>query len=106
MRMLDAAGVLPGVEQMLNDRLQTNSIFYLSENERPRAPHCQRVASHHSEIRSHRCREIGLVDDEQVRLSDARASFAWNLVPARHVNDLHGEIRELPAEGRGQIVPA
>ena len=51
-------------------------------------------------------RKVNLVDDEQVGAGDAGAALARNLVAARHVNDVDGDVHELGAEGRREVVAA
>ncbi len=65
-----------------------------------------RVARHHLEIGADERRQVGLVDDQQVRLRDARPALARDLVAAGHVDDVDGEVGELAAELRGQVVAA
>ena len=50
--------------------------------------------------------QVGLVDDEQVALGDAGAALAGDFFARCHVDDVDGEVRELGAEGGGQVVAA
>ncbi len=49
--------------------------------------------------------EVGLVDHQEVGLGDARAALARHLVPAGDVDDVDGEVRQLAAVLRGEVVP-
>src|SRR5205814_3200299 len=51
-------------------------------------------------------RQVDLVDDEQVRASDARSAFAGNLVPSRDVDHVNGNIHQLRTERRRQVIAA
>ena len=41
---------------------------------------------------------------QQVRLCDARASLAWDLIPAGYIDDVNDEVSELAAEVGSQVV--
>ena len=45
-----------------------------------------------------------LIDDQQVRLCDARSSFARNLIASAHVDDVYDEVGELATEVGGEVV--
>ena len=51
-------------------------------------------------------REVGLVDDQQVGLRDAGAALARDLLAAGDVDHVEREVRQLGAEGRGEVVAA
>src|SRR5579883_2648157 len=70
------------------------------------AAHLARVPVHHLEARADQRREIDLVDDQQIRARDARPALARDLVAGGDVDDVEGDIRELRAEGRREIVAA
>src|SRR5258706_4782137 len=76
------------------------------EHERPLAAHPARVAVHDLERRPDHRREVDLVDHQQVALGDARAAFARDLVARRDVDHVQGQVGELRAEGRGEVVAA
>jgi hypothetical protein len=69
--------------------------------------------SEHGGISSHRCvlhdleagvdvgREIGLVDDEDVRQRDVRAVPTWDLVARGHVDHVDEEVFVVDSLGRG-----
>src|SRR5947208_6274836 len=76
----------------------------VGELEWPLAAHLLRVARHHLERSADHRREVDLVDHQQVRLGDARPALARNLVARRYVDHVERQVRELRAEGGGQIV--
>src|SRR6266581_7492114 len=98
MSMPHAGCMLPGVGDVADDLLHTDSVLHLREYKRAVAAHLLRVALHHFQIRTHSLREVGLVDDEQVALRDPGAALPRNLVATRDVDDLNREVREFPAE--------
>ena len=67
----------------------------------PRPP---RVAFHHQQVGTDMRCEIDLVDHEQVRVGDAGASLARDLVALGDVDHEHEVVRERPAEGERQVV--
>ena len=68
MRVDDAAGVLPGVEDVPDEFGDAETVPDLGEEERPNAPHALGVAGHDVEVGSDGGGEVGLVDDEEVAL--------------------------------------
>ncbi|HZO56638.1 MAG TPA: hypothetical protein VFB63_28270 [Bryobacteraceae bacterium] len=102
----DAASVLPGVSDMVDDFLDADGVLDLCENEGAGPTHSAGVASHDIEVGADGLGEIGFIDDKQVTLRDARAAFARNFVATRNVDNLDGEVGELAAEARGEIVAA
>src|SRR5205823_1771664 len=50
--------------------------------------------------------QVRLVDHQQVGPGDAGAALARDLVAARDVDDVDAQVRQLGAEGRGQVVAA
>src|ERR1035438_1247745 len=48
--VFNVMGVLPGVENMGNDFVEAQSMFYLRKYKRPAAAHFFRVALHHAQI--------------------------------------------------------
>ena len=55
----------------------------LTSQERPLAPHLQAVPAHDLQVGPDVWGQIGLVDDQQVAVADARPSLAGNLVALR-----------------------
>jgi len=106
MRMSDAAGVLPGVQQLGGDLVHTGAVLDLGENKRAGPAHLSGVALHHRQIGADGRRQIGFVDDEKIGLGDAGAAFARDFVAAGDVNNIDGVVRQLAAEMRGQIITA
>ena len=103
-RMPDAGGVLPGVEEVVDDGIDADSVADLGEQERSPAPHLLGIAGHHVEVSPDRHREVGLVDHQQIALGDSGSALARDLVTARHVDDLDRVVGEFPAEAGGEIV--
>ena len=104
MVMSHAAGVLPGVESVLDDFIHPHAMLHLGKNKRSGPAHSYRIPFHHPEVRAHGLGQIGFVDHQQIGLRDAGPAFAGDFVTARDVNDLDGEVRQLPAETRREIV--
>ena len=90
--MWDAEGMLPGVDNLANDLIETYPMFDLGKHDRTVATHLSSVTLHDLQIRADGLSKIDLIDHEQIRLSDPGPTFAWNLVPARNVDHLNGEI--------------
>src|ERR1700753_3871489 len=65
-----------------DDGVEPHALVGLREHERAVSAHGARVARHDVEARAHVGRQIGLVDDEEVGLGDARAALAGDLVTA------------------------
>src|SRR5688572_27809532 len=105
-RMLNPHRVLPGVENMVDDCVNANTMLYLCENERSGAAHIFRVARHDIEVCADSLSEVGFVDDKKVALRDSRSAFARNLVAACDVDHLDGVVGEFAAEARREVVPA
>jgi hypothetical protein len=80
MRVGDAAGVLPGVEDVPDDLGDTDAVADLREEEGANAPHPLGVAGHDVEVGSHGRGQVGLVDDEEVALGEAGSTLAGDLV--------------------------
>ena len=105
-RMLNPHRVLPGVEDMVDDFVNANTVLYLCENERAGAAHPFRITRHDIEVCADGLGEVSLVDDKKVALRDSWSAFARNLVAACDVDHLDGVVGEFAAEARGEIVPA
>src|SRR5258708_248517 len=78
----------------------------VGEHEGTVAAHALRVALHDFERVTYHRREIDLVDHEQVGLGDPGAALARNLVARGDVDHVEGEVGELRAEGRREVVAA
>ena len=50
--------------------------------------------------------QVGLVDDEQIALGDARTALAWDLVAAGHVDHVDRVVDQLAAVLGGEVVAA
>src|SRR5574343_788463 len=68
--------------------------------------HACGVLLHHLQIGAHMRGQVGLVDDEQVALGDAGAAFARDFFACGHVDHVDRQVRQLGAEGGGQVVAA
>jgi hypothetical protein len=84
--------------------VHTGAVPDLRENISVGAAHLSGIALHDAEVCPDGCGQVGLVDDEQVGLGDARAAFARNFVAAGHINPINGVIRQFAAEMGGQVV--
>lgn len=102
--MRDAAGVLPGVEDVVDDLGDTDAVADLGEEEGTDAPHALRVAGHDVEVGSHGRGQVGLVDDKEVALGEAGSALAGDLVAPGDVDDLDGVIGEFAAVAGGEVV--
>src|SRR5260221_1940325 len=78
----------------------------IGELERPLATHLLRVVGHDLERGADHRREVDLVDDEEIRLRDARPALARDLVARGDVDDVERQVRELRAERGGEVVAA
>ena len=78
----------------------------VGEHERLAVAHQRRVALHDLEAGADVRREVGLVDDQDVRLRDARAVLARDLVAGGDVDDVDEVVDEGRAEGQRQVVAA
>src|SRR5215813_12370150 len=93
-------------KHVTGDFLDSYPLRHLREHRRAGAAHLSCVAVHHSQICSDMGREIGLVDDQEIRLGDSRAALARNLVSSGHVDDVDGEVRQLAAVLGREVVAA
>src|SRR5688572_28087347 len=89
-----------------DDVIQALTGLEIGENERALAAHPLRIALHDFERRADHRREVDLVDHQQVGLGDARPALARDLVARGDVDHVKGEVGELRAEGRGEVVAA
>ena len=62
------------------------------------AAHQQRILLHHLEAGADVRREVGLVDDEDVRLRDPGPVLARDLVAGGHVDHIDEDSRPAPAK--------
>ena len=104
--MGDAHGVLPVMDNVVYDFIHPEAVLDLRKHERAVPAHEPCVALHHAQIRTDGGGQIRFVDDQKVRLRDARAAFARDFVTPGNVNDVDGVIGQLAAEVGGQVVAA
>src|SRR4029079_10751810 len=76
------------------------------EQERLAAAHKERISLHDVEARTDVRREVSLVDDQDVRLSDPRPVLAWDLVTRSNVNHVDKIIHQRRRESQREIVAA
>lgn len=98
--------MLPGVQDMADDFIDSQPMLHLRKDERTGATHFFRVTFHHRQIGANGFGQVGFVDYQQIGLRNARPAFARYLVAARNIDHLDGEISQLPAEARREIVAA
>src|SRR5439155_11693935 len=65
------------------DRVRAGALAQVGKHEGPLAAHPPAVLVHDLQGCAHRRRQIGLVDNQQVRLRNPRTTLAGNLVPRR-----------------------
>ena len=106
MLVADTRRMLPGMNHVPDDFIDSSSVLHLSENKRTVPSHLPRVPIHHAQVRADGFRQVGFVDDEKVALRDARPAFPRNLVSARNIDHLDGVVREFPAETGREVIPA
>lgn len=94
----------PSTQDQVNNMLHPDPLLDLREDRRPPLPHLPRVPVHDIQIRADNLGEIGLVDDQQVALCDARASFPRDLVAAADVDDVDDVIGEFTGVVSGEVV--
>src|SRR5258708_3248331 len=104
MAMVDATGVLPGMENFGDNFVHPGAMLHLCKNKRAGTTHLASGTLHHSQIRTYGRRQISFVDDQQVGLSNSWPTFARNFVATGNVNDIDGEVGKFAAEVRGQII--
>ena len=63
---------------MADDFIDTDTMLHLRENKRAIAAHFLCVALHYLQIRTYGFREIGFIDDKQIRLSDSGPGYFSN----------------------------
>jgi len=90
--------------QLSDDRVDSMPTPAVGEHERPSLPNQPRVAFHHREVGAHQRGQVDLVDDEKIRLDQAQASLAGDLVAARHVDDIEVAVHQLGAECQREVV--
>ena len=106
MSVLNPRGVLPGVQDVVDDDVDADAMFDLGEHKRTCAAHLTRITVHDAEICSHRCGQIGFVDHQKIGLRDSGTTFSRDFVTTCDIDDIHREIGEFAAEVGGQVVPA
>ena len=105
------AGTVRHVEQRVvhdphGKRVDVMARHAVGEEEGPVAAHEPGVALHDFEAGPHVGREVFLVDDEDIRLADARPALAGDLVPSGHVDNVDEKIRQCGTERKGQVIAA
>jgi len=78
--------------------------FEVAKEEGPFASHYFAVPVHYAEIGAYQGREVGFVDDHEIRVLNSGASFARDLVAFGDVNDVDESVDEFWREGCGEIV--
>src|SRR5262249_5764325 len=96
----------PGLRHEIGDLRHPLVLLEIGEEKRPLAAHLPGVAVHDFEAGPHQRSQIDLVDDEQIRAGDPGAALARDLVAGGDVDDVDGDVGELGAEGRGEVVAA
>ena len=99
--MFDADGMLPGVDDMIDDLTGPDAVFNLREKERTGTSHFFGVSVHNGQIGANRHSEISFVDDEQIGLGNARTAFARDFVAARDIDNVDRVVSEFAAEMGG-----
>jgi len=84
--------------------LHSDAVLHLREHERSTITHALRVAGHDIQVRSHGRRKVSFVNDQQISLRDAWATFPRDFVTASDINDVDNEISKLATEIGSQIV--
>ena len=100
----NALGVLPSVAEVGDDGFHADAVLYLGKNEGAGAANHFGVAFHDGEVGANASGEVGFVDDKEVGLGDAGATFAGDFVAATNIDHLNGEIGEFAAEAGGKVV--
>jgi hypothetical protein len=98
--MFTAESMISGMENMLKDLVDSDSMFHLREEKRAFAAHVFRIALHDFQVCANGLGQICFVNHEQIGLSDSRPTFARDFVTPRDVNHLDGIVGELAAETR------
>ena len=89
-----------------NDLVDTRAMAQARKHKRTRSAHARRIDAHDLETGADMGRQVGLVNDEQVRARNTRPALAWNFFAAGDVDHIDRQVRQLGAEGRGQVVAA
>ena len=64
MRAVHAGRVLPGVNDLRNDLVHGNAMFYLGKDKWTVAAHPLRITLHHAQVSAHSGSQTGLVNDQ------------------------------------------
>jgi len=104
MLMGDRAGVLPGMDGMIDNLIHARTVPDLREDKRAGSAHFPGIALHNAEVRPDGRSQVGLIDDQQVGLRNAGAAFAGNLIASGDVNNINGVIGQFAAEMGGEVV--
>src|SRR5882724_10728796 len=106
MRVRERTRMLPGMNDRADNVVHSDPVFDLGKNNGATTSHRVRVTLHYAEIGAHSLRQIGLVDDEQIGLGNARTALARNFIPAGHIYYIDAEVRQLAAKMGSQIIAA
>lgn len=98
--------VVPGMQNVTGNFGNPDPVFHLGKDERSISPHFPGVTLHHCQIRPDGRRQIGLIDDQEVRLGQAGPTLSRYFVAPGDINHLNGEIRQFPAETGRKIIAA
>lgn len=96
---------LPSTQYQPDNILDSLPMLHNRKNSRPPIPHPPRIPLHHLHIRPHRLRQINLIHNQQITPRNPRPPLPRHLIPARHINNIDDEIRQLSTVIRRQIVP-
>src|SRR5205085_720023 len=76
-------------QNLPRDLLTPHPSLHLRKAHRPLPAHPLSIPLHHPQTRPHNCRQIRLVDHQQVRLRDPRPALPRNLIAAGDINHVH-----------------
>ena len=80
--------VSPRLQDVIDDFADTFAVLDPREQEGASAAHFRAVAFHDGEVGLDRLGQVGLVDDQQVRLGNSGATFSGDLVSAGDIDDI------------------
>src|ERR1035437_3664289 len=89
-----------------DDGFETFARFKVAEHERALAALYFGIVCHHLERGADHRRQVNLVDDQQIRLGDARPALARYFFPGSDIDDIQREIRKFRRKGRRKVVAA
>ncbi len=96
----------PGMENLLGNLLNPDTVAHLAKNGESFPAHLAGVPVHNREVRSHGGGQIRFVDHEQVRLRDAGSAFPRDFVTSGNINYVNRVIGQFPAEMRREVITA